>query len=208
MASLLKIDVSPRGGYSYSRQLGLTFLEGWKAAHAGGTVVERDLAKNQPSFLDLPWIAGAYTPADQHTDEHKAALKQSDEIIAEIKAADHILITTPFYNFQAPAVLKAWIDHAVRVGHTFRYTEKGPEGLVQGKKLTIIIASGGVYTPGEPFAPYDFLTPYLKGIFGFIGITDVTVLQAGGAAAVMGGKITEEEWKKPFEAQAAELAKA
>lgn len=208
MASLLKIDVSPRGGYSYSRQLGQVFLEGWQAAHTGGTVVERDLAKNPPTFLDLPWIAGAFTPPDQHTDEHKAALKQSDEIIAEIKAADHILITTPFYNFQAPAVLKAWIDHAVRAGHTFKYTEKGPEGLVQGKKLTVIIASGGVYTPGEPFAPYDFLTPYLKAIFGFIGITDVTVLPAGGASGVMSGKISEEDWKKPFVEQAKELAKA
>lgn len=208
MASLLKIDVSPRGDYSYSRQLGNTFVEGWKAAHADGSVVVRDLAKNQPTFLDLPWIAGAYTPADQHTDEHKAALKLSDEIIAEIKAADHILITTPFYNFQAPAVLKAWIDHAVRVGHTFKYTEKGPEGLVHGKKLTVIVASGGVYTPGAPFEPYDFLTPYLKAILGFIGITDVTVLRAGGVSGIQSGSITEEDWKKSFEAQALELAKA
>jgi FMN-dependent NADH-azoreductase len=208
MASLLKIDVSPRGDYSYSRQLGKTFLESWQTAHSGGSVVERDLAKNQPTFLDLAWIAGAYTPPDQHTDEHKAALNLSDEYIAEVKAADHILITTPFYNFSVPAVLKAWIDHVVRVGHTFKYDANGPTGLISGKKATVIVASGGSYGPGEPFQPYDFLTPYIKAILGFIGITDVTVLQAGGASAVQSGKITAEEWIKPYSAQAAELAKA
>ncbi|MEZ2347570.1 FMN-dependent NADH-azoreductase [Terriglobus sp. RCC_193] len=208
MASLLKIDVSPRGGHSYSRQLGQTFVEGWQAAHAGGTVVERDLAKNQPTFVDLPWIAGAFTPPVEHTDEHKAALKQSDEIIAEIKAADHILITTPLYNFQVPAVLKAWIDHAVRKDLTFDYTEKGPVGLLKGKKVTVISASGGLYVQGEPSGAYDYLTPYIKFIFGFIGITDVTVLSAGGASNIRYGKISEEDWKKPFEAQALELAKA
>lgn len=208
MASLLKIDVSPRGGYSYSRQLGLTFLEGWQAAHAGGTVVERDLAKNQPTFLDLPWIAGAFTPPDQHSEESKAALKVSNEIIAEVQAADHILITTPMYNFQVPAVLKAWIDHLVRVGVTVNYTENGPVGALQGKKVTVIVASAGAYPKGEPSEAYDLLTPYLKHIFGFIGLTDVTFLAAGGNAGIQYGKITEDDWKKPFVEQAKELAKA
>ena len=208
MASLLKIDVSPRGGYSYSRQLGSTFLDGWKAAHAGSTVVERDLAKDQPAYLDLPWIAGAFSPADQHTDEHKSALKYSNEIIAEVQAADHILITTPMYNFQVPAVLKAWIDHLVRVGVTVNYTQTGPVGTLQGKKVTVIVASAGAYPKGEPSEAYDLLTPYLKHIFGFVGITDVSFLAAGGAAGIQYGKISEEDWKKPLEAQATELAKA
>ena len=208
MASLLKIDVSPRGGYSYSRQLGATFLDGWKAAHPGSTVVERDLAKNQPTFLDLPWIAGAFTPADQHNDEQKSALKVSNEIIAEVQAADHILITTPMYNFQVPAVLKAWIDHLVRVGVTVNYTETGPVGTLQGKKVTIIVASAGAYPKGEPSEAYDMLTPYLKHILGFVGITDINFLAAGGAAGIQYDKISEDDWKKPLEAQAAELAKA
>jgi FMN-dependent NADH-azoreductase len=208
MATLLKIDVSPRGGHSYSRQLGQTFLEGWKSSHADGVVVERDLAKNQPTFLDLPWIAGAFTPADQHTEEQKGALKLSNEIIAEVQSADHILITTPMYNFQTPAVLKAWIDHLVRVGVTVNYTAEGPVGTLQGKKVTVIVASAGAYPKGEPSESYDHLTPYLKFILGFVGITDVTVLAAGGVSGIQYGKISEEEWKKPLEAQAAELAKA
>jgi FMN-dependent NADH-azoreductase len=208
MASLLKIDVSPRGGYSYSRQLGQVFLEGWQAAHADGTVVERDLAKNQPTFLDLPWIAGAFTPPDQHSDEQKAALKVSNEIIAEVQAADHILITTPMYNFQVPAVLKAWIDHLVRVGVTLNYTENGPVGTLQGRKVTVIVASGGAYPKGEPSESYDHLTPYLKHILGFIGLTDLTFLLANGVSGIQYGKVSEEDWKKPLEEKAKELAKA
>jgi FMN-dependent NADH-azoreductase len=208
MASLLKIDVSPRGDASYSRQLGDTFLAGWQAAHSGGTVVTRDLAKNQPTFLDVQWIGGAFTPPDQHTEAHKAALKLSDDIIAEVKAADHILITTPMYNFQVPAVLKAWIDHLVRVGITVVYGASGPEGQLHGKKVTVIVASAGEYVSGTPSESYDLLTPYLKHILGFIGLTDITFLGAGGASGVQYGKISEEEWKKPYTEKAGELAKA
>ncbi len=208
MATLLKIDVSPRGASSYSRQLGLTFLEGWKAAHPGSSVVERDLAQSPLPFLDLPWIAGAFTPPDQHTPEFAAALKPSNEVIAEVQAADHILITTPMYNFQIPAVLKAWIDHLVRVGITVNYGANGPEGQLHGKKVTVIVASAGAYPAGDPGAAYDHLTPYLKHILGFVGLTDVTFLAAAGVAGVQYGKISEEDWKKPFTEQAAELAKA
>ena len=208
MATLLKIDVSPRGGESYSRQLGDTFLAGFQAAHPGSTVVTRDLAKNPPTFVDVQWIGGAFSPPDQLTDAHRAALKLSDDIIAEVQAADHILITTPMYNFQVPAVLKAWIDHLVRSGVTFAYGANGPEGLIRGKKVTVIVASGGEYAAGSPIAAYDMLTPYLKAIFGFLGLTDVTFLGAGGASGIRFGKISEEDWKKPYVEKAAELAKA
>jgi FMN-dependent NADH-azoreductase len=208
MASLLKIDVSPRGDASYSRQLGNTFLAGWLSANPGATVVTRDLAIQPPPFLDLPWIGGAFTPPDQHTPEFAAALKPSNEIVAEVQAADHILITTPMYNFQVPAVLKAWIDHLVRVGVTVNYTETGPVGTLQGRKVTVIVASAGAYPAGTPGAAYNMLTPYLKHILGFIGLTDVTFLEAGGASGVQYGKISEEEWKKPFTEQAEALGKA
>jgi FMN-dependent NADH-azoreductase len=208
MASLLKIDVSPRGAYSYSRQIGDTFLASWQTAHPGSTVVTRDLAIQPPPYLDLPWIAGAFTPPDQHTPEYAAALKPSNEIIAEVQAADHILITTPMYNFQVPAVLKAWIDHLVRVGVTVVYGENGPVGQLNGKKVTVIVASAGSYPAGTPGAAYDHLTPYLKHILGFIGLTDITFLEAGGASGVQYGKITEEEWKKPYTEQAETLGKA
>ena len=206
MASLLKIDVSPRGDASYSRQLGKTFTQNWQAAHADGTVTVRDLAKQQPTYVDLQWIAGAFSTPEQLTDDHKAALRLSDEIIAEVKAADTLLITTPMYNFQIPAVLKAWIDHLVRVGVTVNYTDKGPVGQLTGKKAVLIVASAGAYDKGSPSENYDMLTPYLKHILGFIGITEVEVLAAGGVSGIQYGKISEEDWKKPLEAKAKELA--
>ncbi len=208
MASLLKIDVSPRGDASYSRQLGSTFLQAWQAANPGATVTTRDLAKNQPTYVDLQWIAGAFSPPEQLTDEHKAALKLSNEIVAEAQAADAILITTPIYNFQVPAVLKAWIDHLVRVGITVNYTAEGPVGQLKGKKVYVIVAGAGSYDKGTPAESYDHLSPYLKFIFGFIGLTDVQILVAGGASAVQYGKISEAEWKKPYEEKAAALATA
>ncbi|GAA3750871.1 FMN-dependent NADH-azoreductase [Terriglobus aquaticus] len=208
MASLLRIDVSPRGNASYSRRLGDTFTEAWKSAHSGGSVAERDLAVNQPTYVDIQWIQGAFSAPDQQTDAHKAALKLSDEYIAEVKAADHILITTPMYNFTVPAVLKAWIDHVVRVGVTVNYTDKGPVGQLNGKKVTVIVASAGAYVKGTPTENFNYLNPYLQHILGFIGITDVTFVNAEGGAGVQYGKISEADYLKPSEDKIAELAKA
>jgi FMN-dependent NADH-azoreductase len=208
MATLLKIDVSPRGDASYSRQFGSTFLNAWQAANPGATVTTRDLAKQQPTYVDLQWIAGAFTPPEQLTDEHKGALKLSNEIVAEVQAADTILITTPMYNFQVPAVLKAWIDHLVRVGVTVNYTAEGPVGQLKGKKVVVIVAGAGSYDKGTPTESYDFLSPYVRHVLGFIGLTNVEILIAGGAAGVQYGKITEAEWKKPFDEKAAALATA
>ena len=208
MASLLKIDVSPRGDASYSRQLGKTFLESWQAAHRGDAVVTRDLAIHQPTYVDLQWIAGAFSKPEDLTDEHKAALKLSNDIVAEVQAADTILITTPMYNFQVPAVLKAWIDHLVRVGVTVNYTDKGPVGTLHGKKVVLIVASAGAYDKGSPSESYDLLTPYMKHILGFIGITDVQTISAGGASGIQYGKISAEDWKKPFDEQAKTLVTA
>ena len=208
MASLLKIDVSPRGDASYSRQFGSIFLQAWQAANPGATVATRDLAKNQPTYVDLQWIAGAFSPPEKLTDENKAALKLSDEIVAEVQAADAILITTPMYNFQVPAVLKAWIDHLVRVGVTVNYTAQGPVGQLTGKKAYVIVAGAGSYDKSTPAEAYDHLSPYLRFILGFIGITDVQILVAGGSSGVQYGKISEADWKKPYEEQAAALATA
>ena len=208
MASLLRIDSSPRGNASYSRRLGDQFTDAWKAAHADGSVVVRDLASNQPTYVDIQWIGGAFSAPDQQTAEHKAALKLSDEYIAELQAADTVLITTPMYNFAVPAVLKAWIDHVVRVGVTVNYTDKGPVGQLNGKKVVVIFASAGAYEKGTPAENVNFITPYLKHVLGFIGITDVDFVQAEGGAGVQYGKISEADYLKPSEAKVAELAKA
>ncbi len=196
MATLLHIDVSPRGDYSVSRKLTAAFAEAWKAKNAGGTVVVRDLAKTDLPFVDMNWIAGAYSSPDQHTPEHKKALAISDELIAEIMKADEIVLGTPMYNFGVPASLKAWIDHIVRVNVTFRTDDKGYHGLVQGKKATFIIASGGKYTAGAPAESYNMETPYLKAVFGFIGVTDTKTVLAGETTPIIMGKISMDDYLK------------
>jgi FMN-dependent NADH-azoreductase len=203
MPTLLKIDVSPRGDYSISRKLTATFAAQWKQSHPGGTVIERDLTTTTLPFVDLPWIAGAYTAPEQHTPEQKAALKVSDDLIAELLSADYIVLGTPMYNFAIPAILKAWIDHIVRINKTFTASY---EGLAKGKKVTLIVASGGVYTPGSHMESYNAETGYLKQILGFIGITDVTVILAGGTNDVVQGKITPEDFLAPLEKQVQQAA--
>ena len=197
MPTLLHIDVSPRGDYSISRKLSAAFVAAWKSKHSDGTVVTRDLTKTDLPFVDLPWIGGAYSAPDQHTPEQKAALKISDDLIAELLQADHIVIGTPMYNFAVPAALKAWIDHIVRVGKTFSVGEKGYEGLVKGKKASFLVASGGNYAPGAPAEKYNMESTYLQAIFGFIGITETKVVLSGDTTAVAQGKVQEAEYLKP-----------
>ena len=123
-------------------------------------------------------------------------------------AADHLLITTPMYNFAIPAVLKAWIDHIVRVGITFNVTKEGAyQGLIGGKKATVITASSGAYGPGTPGESYDQEIPYLRLVLGFIGITDVTFVRGGGTAGISSGKITPEAFTKNLEPELAAAAR-
>lgn len=201
MATLLYITVSPRGDHSISRQLGTAAVQAWKKKNPGGRVIERDLSKTALTFVDLDWIAGAYTPPEHHNPSHKKALAISDELISEVSEADEIILATPMFNFAIPAALKAWIDHVVRAGKTFRYTAEGrPEGLLAGKnkKVTAIITSGGKYVDGSALAALDHESPYLRLIFGFIGITDVQFVQAGGTAEVIQGRVSPEQFLSPY----------
>lgn len=190
MPNLLSVVASPRGDYSISRTLTNHFVEEWKKNHADGAVVTRDLFTTKLPFVDLPWIAGAYTPAEQHSPEIKEALQISNELIAELKSADEIVIGTPMYNFSTPAILKAWIDHVVRINETFTASY---EGLLKNKKTTVIIASGSVYTPGSHLESYNLETGYLKQVFGFIGLTDVHFVMAGGTGGIDMGKVKRED---------------
>jgi FMN-dependent NADH-azoreductase len=195
MPNLLAVLASPRGEYSISRTLSAQFIEQWKKDHPGGNVVTRDLQKTALPYVDLPWIAGAYTPTEQHSPEMTQALKISNELIAELQQADHILIGTPMYNFATPAIVKAWIDHIVRFGVTFSASY---EGLLKNKKVTVIQASGGVYTPGAFAESYNHETGYLKFILGFIGLTDVTFVMAGGSNDVAQGKLSQADLVAQF----------
>jgi FMN-dependent NADH-azoreductase len=198
MATLLKIDVSPRGDYSISRKLGSRFATEWQSNHVGGEIVTRDLATTKIPYVDLPWIAGAFSSPDKHTSEHKAALKLSDEFINEFLGADEVVITTPMYNFGIPAVLKAWIDHIVRLNKTFSFGPDGLKGLAGGKKVTVIIASGSEYTAGSPLESYNLEGPYIRVVFGFIGVTDLTIVHAGGTNKVAQGEVTEPVFIEKF----------
>jgi FMN-dependent NADH-azoreductase len=190
MTSLLAINASPRYELSTSRKLTSLFVEKWRAAHPGGVVVERDLIKTTLPFVDLPWIGGAFTPPEQHSPESAAAIKISNDLVAELQAADRIIIGTPMYNFTIPAVLKAYIDHVVRVG----VTVVDNVGQLTGKKTTVFLASGGDYSPGSPTEGYDYASSYLRQVLGFIGITELDIVLAGAARAGMAGETAVEEF--------------
>jgi FMN-dependent NADH-azoreductase len=191
MSTLLAIEVSPRHEFSTSRKLTAHFIDQWKAAHPGSTVVVRDLTKTPPPFVDLAWIGGAFTPRDQHSPESVAAIRVSDELVAELQAADHIVIGTPMFNFSIPAVLKAYIDQIVRVGVTVSPTNVG---LLTGKKATIILASGGDFSAGSPVAQYNQASGYLRQVLAWIGIKDVDIILAGRARAGGVGETAVEQF--------------
>ncbi len=196
MKKLLVIQVSPRFDYSVSRKLTNKFVEDWQSTHSGGNVVVRDLMQTELPWVDLPWIGGAFTPAEQHSEEMKKAIQVSDDLIAELKTADEIVIGTPMYNFSIPAILKAYIDHVVRMGVTVTMSY---EGLLTGKKATVILASGSDFGPGTKYESANVASPYLKQILGFIGIHDVTIVQAGGTLALDMGQKTYEDFSAPLQ---------
>ena len=187
MPTLLVIESSPRGDQSVSRGLTAEFVKDWRDAHPNGQVVERDLMEADLPFVTLPWLGAYFTPPEHHTGEMKEILKLSDELVAELLAADHIAIGTPVYNYNVPAVLKAWIDHIVRKGLTLGFEG---EGLVHGKTCTVLMASGGIYTEGSPIRDRDIATNYLRMILNVIGIEDVTFVAGGNAKSVDMGEIS------------------
>ncbi|WP_295310985.1 NAD(P)H-dependent oxidoreductase [Roseobacter sp.] len=165
---ILHIDASARLNGSVSRQLSAGVVE-----RLGGDVTRRDLAEGIPQITET-WINATFTPADQRTDDQRDALSFSDELVGEIMHADVLVIGTPVYNFAPPAALKAWIDQIARAGVTFRYTDKGPVGLLEGKRAVIVLATGGTAIGSE----IDFASGYLRHMMGFIGITDVEIIAA------------------------------
>jgi FMN-dependent NADH-azoreductase len=126
-----------------------------------------------------------------------AILALSETLIAELEEADEVVIGVAMHNFSVPASLKLWIDQIARNGRTFSYTAGGPQGLLRGKKATLLSASGGVYEAGTPAGAMNFAEPYLKAVLGFIGITEVTSVAAGGASRLMQGAVSREAFLRP-----------
>ena len=180
MKRILHIISSPQGEASVTKKLGNAIVERIKAKYPGSVVKERNLVTVPFPHLDDLQIGSWFTPAENRSPGQVAAAKISEDAIAEMQEADIYIIGAPFYNFAIPSTLKAYLDHIARPGITFRYNENGqPEGFLKNKKAYIATASSGVYSEGE-FQSFDFVSPYLKFLLGFLGVTDVSIIRAEG----------------------------
>jgi FMN-dependent NADH-azoreductase len=176
MKTLLHIDSGLFSDASQSNQLSQTFVAEFQQANPETRVIRRDLAASALPHLDAGIVSAFMTPAADRDAGQQEAAARSDQAIAELQQADVLVIGLPMYNFSLPSTLKAWIDHVARAGITFRYTDSGPEGLLQGKQAFILAARGGLYRDNGN----DHQIPYIKQILAFMGITDVTVIDAEG----------------------------
>jgi FMN-dependent NADH-azoreductase len=178
VSKILRIDSSSSHGHSITRRLGDEVMRRLYQRHPDADLIERDLSSGI-GFLSKSWLQANMTSPVDRTQTQREILDESDELVRELESADVMLITAPVYNFSVPAALKAWIDMVCRARITFRYTEKGPEGLLKDRPVYLVMASGGL-----PFgSPADFASGYLSHILGFIGIHDVRFVLAEGTNA-------------------------
>ena len=175
---ILQINSSARVEGANSTRLANTVTARLLAKHPGASVTVRDLAVTPHPVLDAAALGALFTPADQRTPEQAARVALDDALIAEVQAHDVIVLGVPMYNFGVPVQLKTWLDAIARAGVTFRYTANGPEGLIQGKKVYVAFARGGIYRGTQA----DSQTPYIQTILGFLGMTDVKFIHAEGLA--------------------------
>jgi FMN-dependent NADH-azoreductase len=181
MKNVLFVPSSPRGWKSYSHRAARRVIDSLIERHPDARVVVRDVARQPLPHVGEAFGTGRVLPAEKRSDAERQALALSDTLVDELFAADVIVIAAPMHNFGIPSSLKAWIDHIVRPGRTFTYSEKGPQGLLTGKKAVLVFARGGVYSEG-PMQSFDFQEPYLRALLGFMGITDVEVVRVEGVA--------------------------
>jgi len=174
--NILQINASARREGANSTRVADAITARLRAADPGASLTLRDLAATPQPVLDEAALGALFTPAAQRTPEQAARVALDDALIAEVQAADVIVLGVPMYNFGVPAQLKHWIDAIARNGVTFRYTANGPEGLLGGKKAYIGLARGGRYRGTDT----DSQVPYLRTILGFLGIVDVTFVYAEG----------------------------
>ncbi|MDV6167528.1 NAD(P)H-dependent oxidoreductase [Flavobacterium sp. DG1-102-2] len=179
MKKILTITSSISGANSYTIKLADAIIARIQAIYPGSTVKTYDLAKNPLPHLEAAHFEAFQVPAELRTADQQAAAHYSDTAVSDLMEADFVIIGVPLYNFNVPSTLKAWTDHITRAGITFSYGEQGPIGLVNGKKVFLAVASGGVYSDG-PMSAYDSSVPYLKNLLGFLGMTDVTTFRAEG----------------------------
>lgn len=199
MSRVLIIESSARQNDSISRQLTRDFIAQWQSAHPTDTITVRDLAANPVPHLDETLLGGWMKPQEQRSAEELKALQRSNELTDELLAADVLVMAAPMYNFTIPSTLKAWLDHVLRAGITFKYTETGPQGLLTGKRAYVLTARGGIYAGSG----MDHQEPYLRQALAFIGIHDVQFIHAEGLN--MGAEFSEQGLAKARE-QLAQVA--
>lgn len=178
MNSLLQITTSLNGPDGLSSQLATEYTARWEARHPEGEVRVRDLAAEPVPHIDAATFAAFGLAPEARTPQQRAAVAISDALIAELKAADVIVLGLPMHNFSIPSVLKAYFDQVARAGVTFRYTEAGPEGLLKGKRAVLVQTRGGRYRDNGT----DTQTPYVMGFLNFLGITEIDLVYAEGTA--------------------------
>jgi len=176
MKTLLQINSSIFSSGGQSSQLADQFVVAWHKNHPNAQVLVRDLAQEPLPHLDAQRVMAFFAKPEARNPEQQAFVAKSDALIDEIKQADVIVIGLPMYNFGIPSTLKAYFDHIARAGVTFRYTEKGPQGLLTGKKVYVFATRGGLYAG----TPLDTQTRYVQDFLGFLGITDVEFVYAEG----------------------------
>lgn len=189
MSKILLVTSSPRGAASHSSRIARSLADQLASGDPRSTVVVRDLFTEPLQHIGEDFVTALGTPAEKRTTAQSAAVALSDRLIAELFDADVVVMASAMINFGVSSTLKAYIDHLVRAGVTFRYTANGPEGLVKAKKAFIVQASGGIYSDG-PAKAANFQDTYLKHVLGFIGITDVEVIHIEGVA--LGPEATEK----------------
>ncbi len=195
---ILQINASIRADAANSTRVAASIVARLTAKAPDAVVEVRDLGADPHPVLDGAALGALFTPAEQRSAEQAARVALDDAEIARLQGADVIVLGVPMYNFGIPVQLKAWLDAVARAGTTFRYTENGPEGLVQGKKVYVALARGGLYRD----TPADSQVPYLKAVLGFLGMTDVSFVYAEGLS--MGAESAEKAFADA-ERQIAEL---
>jgi len=185
MAPLLHIDASASLDTSISRTLSAEFVRTWLSRNLDSTIIRRDLATSAIPPITQEWIVAAFTPAQLRNETQRALLSLSDSLISELRESGEIVIGTSMHNFAPPAALKLWIDQIVRLGETYDYVNGKRQGSLAGKSAHVFIASGGNYGDGSPTAGMDFLSPYMRLMLAYVGISDVSIYSAGGTQALL-----------------------
>ena len=197
--NVLHIDSSISGGNSVSRSLSSDIVNAEKNRYPEANMIYRDLATRPVGHLSAAHLAAAQGAVPETTDIQDD-INESSKVLDEFLAADIVVIGAPMYNFSVPSQLKAWIDRIAVAGKTFRYTANGPEGLAGDKKVIVASSRGGFYGPETPAASLDHQEGYLRAVFGFLGINDITFIRAEGIG------LGEEQRAKSIEAARAEIS--